>query len=172
MTAPARDHEPLVDQLMALVDETIAFQEEAIVALRDLSAAVTARDEAALERLGETLRQAEARLGDIERRRDRLRAQLAVALAWTPHEVTLARLARHAGEPRAGALRQRRDRAIRVAGSLRGQHLKTATLLTEFVRAGRAILTGLLSQGGDARTYRTDGTAPWWPEQGLLDARR
>lgn len=89
-----------------------------------------------------------------------------------PGDVTLRRFISHVPGPRASALRQLRDRVASAVDAFRVQHLKTATLLVEFARANHAVLSGLLRQGGDARTYRTDGTAPWWTERGLLDARR
>lgn len=172
MTAALSGHEPLVDQWVAAVDAAVALQGETADDLRQVPAAVASRDPAALERLGDRLRCADARLAEAAVVRDRLRACLAAALGCPPADVTLRRLAARADDGRAAGLRRLRERVLAASDALRVQHLRAATLLDAYARAHHAVLVGLLRQGGDARTYRTDGTTPWWTERGLLDARR
>jgi len=172
MTTATVQHEPLVDELIGVLDETIVLQQQALEQLRALSEAILARDEAALERRVDALGRTVPRFEAVARRRTAVRSRLAQALDRPVGEMTLGRLARQVPEPQAGAIRLRRQRLLEVAEAVRRQHLETAVLAAEVARASRSLLLGLLPGAGETQTYRTDGTAVWQPSHGLLDARR
>ncbi|HUU91020.1 MAG TPA: hypothetical protein VM238_07405 [Phycisphaerae bacterium] len=172
MTTATAQPESLVEELLAVLDETIDLQQEALAQLRALSEAILVRDDAALGQQMDDLDRTAPRFESVARRRNAVRSRLAQALACPVRQMTLGRLAQQVPEPQAGAIRLRRERLLDLAEAVRRQHLETAVLAAEVARASRSLLQGLLPGGGEARTYRTDGTAVWQPGHGLLDARR
>jgi len=172
MTTATAEHEPLVDELIGVLDETIALQQQALEQLRGLSEAILARDETLLEQRVDALGRTVPRFEAVARKRNDVRARFAQALGRPVGEMTLSRLASQVPEPHAGAIRLRRRRLLDAAEAVRRQHLETAVLAAEVARASRSLLLGLLPGAGETQTYRTDGTAVWQPGHGLLDARR
>jgi len=172
MTTAAAQRESLVDELLAVLDETIDLQQEAFAQLQALSEAILARDDATLGQRVDDLDRTASRFESVARRRNAVRSRLAQALACPVGQMTLGRLAREVPQPQAGAIRMRRERLRDLAEAVRRQHLETAVLAAEVARASRSLLQGLLPRAGEGRTYRTDGTAVWQPGHGLLDARR
>jgi flagellar biosynthesis/type III secretory pathway chaperone len=169
--APATETGPLVEELLAALDEAIALEEGAVGELRALSDAATARDDRTLEDLMVRLSAVQARHAGAERRCTRARARLAAALGCPAADVTLPRLGARLPAPQAARLRDRRARIQTAAEAARQAHLQTAVLLAEVARANQALLDGLLPRRAEPRTYGTDGRARGRAERGLLDAR-
>ncbi len=172
MTVAADQRDPLVGELLAVLDETIDLQQETLQQLQTLSEAILAHDDAALTERMDALGRTPDRLEAVARKRNAVRTRLARAAGCPVGEMTLDRVARGAAAPQAGAVRRRRERLRGLAETVRRQHLETAVLMAEVARVNRSILTGLFPGAAGAGTYRTDGTAPWQPGHGLLDARR
>ncbi|KPJ76035.1 MAG: hypothetical protein AMS14_02645 [Planctomycetes bacterium DG_20] len=172
MTTATAQRDPLVDELLAVLDETIDLQRETLEQLRALSKAILARDDKTLGQRMDDLGRTPPRLDAVARRRNALRSRLARALGCPVGEMTLERLAREVPEPQAAAVRLRRARLRDLAEAVRMQHLETAVLVAEVARVNRSLLLGLCPGAGETGTYRTDGTALWQPGHGLLDARR
>lgn len=168
-----RNHEEASAQvLLDVLDEAVALQEGALEELADLADAVRARDDDAVENLLVRLGRTRASLDDAERRCDAERLRLGARLGLGAEAATLGRIADALGGPDARALEERRTRIREVTEAVRRRHLRTAVLLAQVARVNRELLQGLFSRSGTTRTYRTDGTAPWHPERGLVDARR
>jgi hypothetical protein len=171
MTATAADTGPLVEELLAALDEAVALEEGAVGELKALSQAALARDGQVLEGLMARLGAVQARHESAERRCVRARARLAAALDCPAAGGTVEWLSSRLSGPQASGLRDRRRRLQAATDAARAQHLETAVLLAELARANRALLEGLLPRHGEPRTYGTDGRAHWRPDRGLFDAR-
>ncbi len=171
MTDTDSELRPLVQQLIAAADEAIEIQGGVLAELKALLDAAKARDEEALAGLMGRIGETQASLVAAEQRRHGVRSRLAAALGCMPQEVTVERLAPRLATDQAEALRRRRDDLRLVAETVRDQHLKTATFISEFTRVNRALLEGLMPGGQEARTYGTDGKAAWQLAEGLFDAR-
>jgi hypothetical protein len=170
--AHATETGPLVEELLAALDEAIALEEGSVEELRALAQAAAAQDDRTLEDLMVRLSAVQARHEGAERRCTRARARLATALGCPAADVTLPRLGARLPAPQAAMLRDRRARIQTATAAARQAHLEAAVLLAEVARANQALLDGLLPRKTEPRTYGTDGRGRLWrPERGLLDAR-
>lgn len=171
MTTVSVELTPLVDQLIEILDETIALQQEIVEQLPAASHVMVTRDEAAMAQLMDDLGRMELRLEDVARRRSAVRSRLAAALNCPVGEVSLESLARLLPEPLSSTIHRRRRSLRRLAETVRRRHLETAVLLAEMVRVNRSLLHGLFPKTDGAEVYRTDGTTHWQPGRALFDAR-
>ncbi len=171
MTTARVELAPLVDQLIEVLDETIALQQEVLDQFPAASRVMAVRDNAALTKMMEDLGRTLPRLEDVARRRSAVRSRLAAALDCPIAEVTLESLARLLPEPLSSTIHRRRQSLRRLAETVRRRHLETAVLLTEMARVNRSLLRGLFPKADGAGMYRTDGTTYWQPGRALLDAR-
>lgn len=171
MTTVSVELTPLVDQLIEILDETVALQQEIVEQFPAASHVMVTRDEAAMAQLVDDLGRTQPRLEDVARRRSILRSRLAAALNCPVGEVSLKSLARLLPEPLSSTIHRRRQSLRRLAETVRQRHLETAVLLAEMVRVNRSLLHGLFPKTDGAEVYRTDGTTQWQPGGGLFNAR-
>jgi len=162
--------QPLLADLLDVLDEQIVLEEQAVGHLRGMYEALLARDDAAMARLMDEALATHERFASAETRRVALGSELADALSWDRRDATLLRIATETPGPQGEALRRRHVRIQALVGEVRRQHLRTASLLVECARLNRAVLGGLLPQADRLETYGTGGQVRR-PGRGLLDTR-
>ncbi|MCX5682512.1 MAG: flagellar export chaperone FlgN [Planctomycetota bacterium] len=170
MTTP--EVKTLVGEYLAVLDEQARLQEAAVGRLKGMSAAMTSRDERALEILFKEADEAHDRLAQLDDRRRATGHRLAAALHCGSEDLTLKRLARELPAPEGRSVEACRRRLRTLVDDIRRQHLRTVAMLGECARLNRTLLAGLFTDAENTALYGAHGQrSPRRPADGLLDAR-
>lgn len=165
----ADDASEQIADLLAVLDAELALIEDKHERLGELSEAMIARDEPAVEAVLDRLEQAEREQAEVDGRLSELRAALAGRLGRPADELRLSTLAELLPPPEGEAVRDRRERIVAAAERLQQRHLRTALLLSECARVNRMLLEGLCPSGAAVTTYAAGGERVWRQGSGLLD---
>jgi flagellar biosynthesis/type III secretory pathway chaperone len=160
--------EPLVAQLLAVLDEEAALLELRRVQMEDLFGAIARRDDPSMERLLAAMEQAQARQGRTDQKLNAIRTSLGRQLGCPARETRISLLARRLPAPWSGTLRRRARQLTDLAERLRRQHLETSFLLSECSRINRLMLENL-GVAGTLTTYQAGG-ATTWHDGGIISA--
>jgi hypothetical protein len=170
MTTP--EVKTLVGEYLAVLEEETHLQEAAVGHLKGMSAAMTSRDERAMEILFKEAEEAHDHLAQLEDQRRATGNRLAAALHCRQEDLTLKRLALELPAPEGRAVETCRRRLQTLVGEIRRQHLRTVAMLGECARLNRTLLTGLFTDAGNTATYGACGKrSPRRPANYLLNAR-
>jgi hypothetical protein len=146
--------------LLEVLDEDIRHVESTLSRLNALRSLLVKREDAALQKLLDEVRgQAEAYQAN-ERKRARLRQDLAADLGCAESAVTLSTLAGEwAGQVAGVALADRQVRLRALTAQLKREHALTVLLVRDCLRFNRSLLHVFLGSGGGGATYSATGAA-------------
>lgn len=165
--------EPLVDELLAVLDEHGELLELKRSQMQELSAALLASDDSATEILLQQIEQAQRTEALLDGRLASLRDALADAFNCPVGEFKLARLIEELPSDMAAAVDARRQHIAEEVLKFRRQHLETAMLLSECARFTTLLLDCILPSGKTVITYGVNGADQQWrPESSLLDTEQ
>lgn len=149
-----------VQALLDVLDEDIRDIEATLLRLDALRTMLVKRDDAGLERLLEDIRRQSESHAVNERKRQDLRAELAVAAGCGPGDLTLSKLRAHLPEPSRTAVAQRQNRLRSLVAQLKREHLLTTVLLSDCTRFNRSLMQTFFGLSGTGNvTYSPSGAA-------------
>jgi hypothetical protein len=148
-----------VEELLAILDADIQHLEGTLSHLDALRRLLVKRDDAGLRGLLEDIgRQAGAR-EENERKRQRLRAELAVTVPCEPGQLTLSRLQTVLPDPYRRACLERQNKLKGLMMDLKREHKVTALLVSDCARFNRSLMRVVFGLNGkDTVTYSPNGT--------------
>ena len=162
--------EPLVGELLAVLDEHAELLELKRAQMQELSAVLMASDDSATEILLQRIEQVQRTETLLDARLASLRGALAGAFNCPAGEFKLARLIEELPADMGAAVETRRQRIVEGVQRFRRQHLETVMLLSECARVTTLLLDSILPAGEAVVTYGATGADHQWrPENGLLD---
>jgi hypothetical protein len=146
--------------LLDVLDEDIRHMESTLSRLDTLRSLVIKREDAALERLLDEIRQQADAYRSNEQKRQQLRRGLAAGLGCPEGDLTLSKLRDElVGQARA-AVADRQVRLQALAARLKREHTLTVLLLRDCTRFNRSLLQAFFGSGGrGGTTYSPSGAA-------------
>jgi flagellar biosynthesis/type III secretory pathway chaperone len=172
MTPPTMDIDPLVDELVGVLDDEIALLELRVSQLQGMSDAILSRNEEELEKLLDEVERTEQLQSATDSKLKGIRMALAGVFGCEPDEMKLSRLILELPPEKRLAVSHRREHIVRITETLRRKHLETAILLSECARINRMLLSAMFPDSQTATTYSAEGAEVWRPDTGLVDAER
>ena len=163
--------EPVVEELLVVLDDETELLEVKRSQLADLSKMLLRNDNEAVEVLLGQIERAEETQVLLARRLQTLRGTLAGAFGCKAKELNLSWLIARLPRAQALALIHRRQQVSDKVGEFRRQHMQTTIFLTECSRITGMMLDSL-APSGSVVTYDTEGSDRWRVEAGLLDMER
>jgi len=161
--------EPVVEELLAVLDDETELLELKRSQLAELSEALLRSDNGAVEALLPQIEQAQKVQVPLDLRLKTLRETLAGVFGCGSRELNLSRLIAELPQEQAMAVIRRRRQVARKADEFRGQHLRTTMLLAECSRITGMLLDSLLPVGEAVVTYDAEGRDRWRAGASLLD---
>ena len=154
-------------ELLNVLEKDIEHVEQTISRLDELRGFVIKRDEKNLARLLEEIRNEEQEYSSNEKRRCRMRDELAGLLNCTQKELTLTVLSRRMAEPEQSAIAEKQQKLKALLGSLQSRYVSTAELLSDCARINSHLLKtifersrpGLVCYDSSGATSREGGAA-------------
>ena len=163
--------EPLVEDLLIVLDKETELLELKRSQLAGLSGLLLRNDNEAVETLLEQIEQTETAQVLMARKLRTLRENLAGAFGLNANGFKLAWLIDQLPHAQALALSHRRRKVSEKVKEFRKQHMQTTILLTECSRITGMMLDSL-TPSGSVVTYDAGGSDRWRVETGLLDMER
>jgi hypothetical protein len=165
--------EPVIEELLVVLDDETELLELKRAQLADLSKILLRNDNEAAEALLKQIEEAQTAQVLLELRLQTLREILAGTFGCSSKEFNLSRLIDELPQEQADAVRHRRRQVACKVDEFRRQHLQTAILLAECSRiTGMMLDSLLLPAGGAVVTYDTGGSDHWRAGTSLLDMER
>lgn len=161
---------PLIDELIAVLDEEIELLTTRSEQLDLLSEAIAGLDDKMLETLLNEIELAQQQQDDVDRRVQSIRVVLANHFEVRPQQMRLANLVDALTGPHRSAVDSRRKRIIMLAESLKQKNLQAATVLFECEKINRMLLECLFPTARSVMTYDSDGSATWRHGGGAVDS--
>lgn len=161
--------EPVVEELLAVLDEEMDLLDLKRSQLAQLSEALLRSDNQAVEDLLVRIEQAQKVQVTLDLRLKGLRETFAAALGCSERELNLSRLVAELPQEQAAAVTGRRRQVARKVEQFRRQHMQTTILLAECSRITGMLLDSLLPAGEAVVTYGAGGADHWRAGGGLLD---
>ncbi len=147
-----------VNDLLAVLDEDIRHVRASLVRLDELRSLVVKRDQAALGRLLEIIREESQEYSMNESKRESMRIGFADVLECGVSDMTLSRLESALGDENRIEVAQRKVELRSLTEKLQREHAKTAMLLSDCARFNSSLLRGILGLGNTGTTtYGSDG---------------
>jgi len=169
MIFEAKPMEPLVEELVAALDEQIELLKLRRALLEGLCQAMLHRDEETVEKLLDRIEQAQPLQAAADGGLMALREELAKALRCDARQLKLSMLWQRLGAAQRQRLESRRGEVLAQAEAFRRQHLTATVVLTECARVNRLLLESLFPPSQAVVTYGTRGTEEWRAPSGLMD---
>ena len=163
--------EPVVEELIIVLDNETELLEVKRSQLADLSEMLMRTDNEAVEALLEQIEQTEEAQTLLARRLQTLRKTLADAFGCNMEEFNLSWLISRLPHEQSLALRHRRQQVGGKVREFHKQHMQTTILLTECSRITGMMLDSL-TPSGSVVTYDAEGSERWRVGAGLLDTER
>jgi hypothetical protein len=150
--------EAKVDELLVVLDEDIRHVRASLLRLDELRSLVIKRDQAALGRLLEKIREESQEYSMNESKRESIRMEFAAGLRRPVGDVTLSRLESVLGDERRIEVAERKALLRSLMQKLKKEHARTAMLLSDCARFNSALLRSIIEPGNaGAGTYGSDG---------------
>jgi hypothetical protein len=158
--------------LLDVLDADIWHIESTLSRLDTLRSLVIKREDAALERLLDEIRQQADAYKSNERKREQIKRVLAAGLGWKEGDLTLSKLRGElAGQARA-AVADRHTRLRTLTIRLKREHMLTVLLIRDCARFNRSLLQAFLgSCGRGGTTYTPSGAAKKQPGASLVSMK-
>lgn len=163
--------EPVVEDLLVVLDDEAALLEVKRSQLADLSTALLGNDNETVEVLLGQIEQAEETQTLLTARLHALRGTLAQAFDCKTSEFNLSWLIDRLPRRQSLALIHRRQTVSVKLGEFRKQHMQTTMFLAECSKITGMMLESLAPSGAVV-TYDADGSDRWRVGAGLLDMER
>lgn len=147
-----------VNELLAVLDEDIRHVRASLLRLDELRGLVVKRDQAALGRLLEKIREESQEYSVNECKRESMRMGLAASLECGVSDMTLLRLESVLGDEKRIEVAQRKSELRSLTEKLRRESRRTSGLLSDCARFNSTLLSGVLGlENTGTTTYGSDG---------------
>ena len=147
-----------VDGLLAVLDEDIRHVRQSLSRFDELRSLVVKRDQAALGKLLDRIREESHEYSTNESKRESMRRGFAAALECEVSDMTLSRLELVLDDAKRIEVAQRKAELRSLTEELKTEYMRTAMLLSDCARFNRSLLRGILELGNTgAATYGSDG---------------
>jgi hypothetical protein len=166
-----RINKQLVDALITFLDEQTLQVERTLEDLDQLRAAVIRRDQNALENLQAHIRHANSQKENAQKEQQQLQTRLSGLLACSPSDVTVSRLCEYLDSQDRQAVQVRQRRLQSLVRTLKNEHQATELMLRECARFNRLLLSCLIGEKNQTRTYSDQGKEQWSVHQGLMNIK-
>jgi hypothetical protein len=163
--------EQVIENLELFLDEQILQTERTLENLDELRAAVIRQDQGALEQLQNTIRLESRQKEQTLAQQRRLREQLSTLLGCPAEEITVSRVCDFLGSNESQTLQTRQRRLLTLIGKLKNEHQATELMLRECARFNRLLLSSLIGERNQTRTYTVQGKEQWNVHQGLMNMK-
>jgi hypothetical protein len=147
MKATTVSIEDKVDELLACLDQDVQYMQENLQQLNEMRRLVIKRDEAALEKLLESIQAGAGCHREHELNRKSIRKELADSLGLSIGETTLSALQEYLPEAKKDQVNQMKAKLRSLSAELKKEYLSTALLLTECARFNNLLLKGIFNLG-------------------------
>jgi hypothetical protein len=164
MNIPVKKIEPLVKELLAVLDDDICYINMSIQRLGQLKAAVIRRNEKELRETMELLENGRSEYEKVEQRRARIRENLAKIFHCDEENLTLTRLAKELSGSLGKQVKSKQTELQQLVSKMKREHTGAIMLLRECAKFNSMLIRTIF---GDKKnvTYSSDGSSSW-------DARR
>ena len=169
MISLPRNVEPLVNELLQVLDTEIELLDLRCGQFSRLTQASIERDDQVLHDLLEEIEATQQDQQETDMRLQALRQTLATALGLTEKKLRLAWLIRQMPPEQASAIQHRRRQIIVLTDRIKRQHMETALVVSECARVNRLLLENLFPQAQTVTTYGARGESSRSQGSGLLD---
>lgn len=161
----------IVEELSAFLNEQTVQMERMLESLDELRAAVIRRDHDALENLQthiqlESSQKEKARL-DLQQ----LRLRLSALLGCRAEEVTVSGACELLSPQDRREIQVQQRRLQGLVRKLKNEHQATELMLRECARFNRLLLSCLIGDRNQTRTYSVQGKEQWNVHQGLMNVK-
>ena len=145
--------EDKVDELLTVLDKDIRHIQQSLSRLDELRSLVIKRDDTALGKLLERIRDESDSDRSHELKRQSIRQELASALGCGPDKVTLSTLGAGLSKVKRERVARKKAELISLIKKLKREHLSTALLLSECARINRTLLKDVFKLGNTGTVY-------------------
>lgn len=164
------DIEEKVDELLGCLEGDIEHMEDSLLTLDELRGFVIKQDKSALGKLLDKARNASTKYRIHERKRQKVRSELAKLLDCRGKDVTLSKLETVVSEEKKAFVVQTKIKLNTLTRKFLKEYSNTAMLLAECTRFNRLILKSIFNFGNaDAVVYDADGTAKEQNQRAFMD---
>jgi hypothetical protein len=158
MKAAVVEIEDKVDQLLDCLDKDAQYIQESLLQLNEMRRLVIKRDEAALEKLLESIQADADAYREHELNRKSIRKELADCLGCGLEQMTLSTLQVSLPEEKKDQITQIKAKLRSLSAELKKEYLSTALLLSECARFNNLLLKGIFNLGkADSVHYNSTG---------------
>ncbi|MBN1505476.1 MAG: flagellar export chaperone FlgN [Sedimentisphaerales bacterium] len=158
MTMTTSAVESKVGQLLGVLDEDIRHLETTLGQLDTLRSLLIKRDDAALDQLLGQIRARTETYAANERRRQALRADLALMLACDASRLTLSKLESMLPERQRAAVSTRQEKLKALVTELKREYMLTSVLVSDCSRFNQRLVRAFFGAGGQTGvTYSPSG---------------
>jgi len=158
MKAAVVETEDKVDQLLDCLDKDAQYMQESLLQLNEMRRLVIKRDEAALDKLLESIKADADFYREHELNRKSIRKELADCLGCGFEQMTLSALQASLPEEKKDRITQIKARLRSLSAELKKEYLSTALLLSECARFNNMLLKGILGLGKtESVHYKSNG---------------
>lgn len=163
--------EQVLENLELFLDEQILQTERTLENLDELRAAVIRQDQGALEQLQNTIRLESRRKEQSQAQQGQLCEQLSTLLGCPAEKVTVSRTCDFLDSYESEAIQTRQRRLQALIRKLKNEHQATELMLRECARFNRLLLSSLIGERNQTRTYTVQGKEQWNVHQGLMNMK-
>ena len=166
-----RINKQIIDELTAFLDEQTFQVERTLEDLDQLRAAVVRRDQDALENLQAHIRRESIQKEIAQRDQRQLQMKLSGLLGCSAEDVTISGLYNYLDSQDRQTVQVRQRRLQALVRKLNNEHQATEMMLRECSRFNRLLLSCLIGERNQTRTYSDQGKEQWSIHQGLMNIK-
>jgi translation elongation factor EF-G len=145
--------EDKVDELLAALDKDIQHIQQSLSRLDELRSLVIKRDDAALSKLLERIRDESDSYRSHELKRQSIRQEIAIAIGCNPEKMTLSALEARLSNVKREEAARKKTRLTSLIKKLKREHLSTTLFLSECARINRMLLNDVFKLGNAGTVY-------------------
>jgi hypothetical protein len=151
----------LLDELNLFLDEQIEQAEQTLLQLDKLRAAVVRRDKGALEELMQQVQLQGQRKKRTEIKQQHLQHKLSAFCQCDSNEVTVSRLCNHLDGKDRQVVQCKQSKLRKLTSMVQNECKAAELMLRECARFNRLLLSAMIGNQNQTRTYTSQGKEQW-----------
>lgn len=161
----------IVEDLITFLDEQAFQVQQTLEDLDQLRAAVIRRDQNALENLQAHIQRAGSQKDKAHKDQQQLQTKLSGLLGCYAEDVTVSGICDYLDFQDRSEVQKRQRRLQALVRKLKNEHQATELMLRECTRFNRMLLSCLIGENNQTRTYSVQGKEKWDVHQGLMNVK-
>ena len=145
--------EDKIDELLIVLDKDIQHIQQSLARLDELRSLVIKRDDVALGKLLERIRNESSSYQSHELKRQSIREEIATALGCGINQMTLSNIETGLSKVKREQVARKKTELISLIKKLKREHLSTTLFLSECARINRMLLKDVFKLGNAGTVY-------------------